>query len=121
MASFSVRISAVGGKDDYLACKAERERGPFYLREAYKSHGRTLTRFGWDLFPHLDQLVSSKLQDNGWLSLDHMPTLWSMGKDTVIDSLLDHRNEGEVMPPKEGLSAQDQLIQHTNRKDTIFP
>ena len=50
-----------------------------------------------------------------------MPTLWSMGKDTVIDSLLDHRNEGEVMPPKEGLSAQDQLIQHISRKDTIFP
>ena len=75
MASFSGRISAVGGKDDYWLAKLKGREAFFYLREAYRSHGRILTHSGWVLFPHLDQSVSSKLQDNGWLSLGHMPTL----------------------------------------------
>ena len=46
--------------------------------------------------------------------------LWSMGKDTVIDSPSDHRNEGEVMPPKDGLSADKTNSFSTQVEKTPF-
>lgn len=105
-----------------LACKAERERGLFYLREAYRSHGRILTHSGWVLFPHVDQSVSSKLQDNGWLSLRHMPTLVVHGEGHSDWQSLGPQEWGRGNASKRrAVSRQDQLIQHTSRKDTIFP
>lgn len=54
-------------------------------------------------------------------SLGHMPTPRPIGEDTVVDSPSEHRNEGEVAPPKEGVWAAKTNLFSAQVENVPFP
>lgn len=49
------------------------------------------------------------------------PSLWPVGEDIVVDSPSEHRNEGEVAPPKEGVSADKTNLFSAQVESVPFP
>ena len=49
------------------------------------------------------------------------PPLWPVGKDAVVDSPKDHKNEEEVVPPKEGVPADITNLFNAQVENTPFP
>lgn len=81
--------------------QAKGERGPFNLCV----HRQSSAGFSWTLLGSCTHIWTSHWVQRLWPAWVTCPSLWPIGEDTVVDSPSEHRNEGEVATPKEGVSA----------------
>lgn len=100
MALVSGGIPPVGGESDHWLTSQRGEK-PFQSLCPQAKLSKVLMDPAWVLYSHLDK----SLGPNGVPAWVTCPSLRPVGEDTVVDSPSEHRNEGEVAPPKEGVSA----------------
>lgn len=97
--------------------QAKRERGPFNLCV----HRQISGAFSWALLGSCTHIWTSHWVQRSCPAWVTCPSLWPVGEDTVVDSPSEHRNEGEVAPPKEGVSADKTNLLSAQVESVPFP